>query len=730
MDNGFYADRYLATIDILKKHALWNLELGLLFMPILQHCMPPPSIHKIHQLLTDLSNCEIDTDWAPHKVLLKLKKEVVRHTHAPDLTSEHEQKSWGTDYAISYGIHRIAQQTYKSGQERAEWPNNLKAQVITEFVEMIYEQLGEESVIKKSPLYMDIYQLRDVLLVRYANENKIGIFGNSKTNIEGKEERISEITYLRRSIGNPDAFSHESTRFWDNPPETQFCIQLDDIKPKQTTGSHKHLDPEERTSSEHSDEEYMQNNIQQRLNLFSERPQWVRNNVRSLADANQLSWGSILQYWEFLLTKKLIHSFNISLTCFITGIPKKRWANGLANKHPSLESVHLYERDNILFYKLNGGAKDFFDYYDERNVILLPLPKGINLTNQTIKDGLREESAVRSFNRLHSGPSPNLNNIARSGHSLLRKNFKGETLAFIMSGSVPIEFKARSAYLVTNNDTICELLNNCLSGLKKKVNKRAKQYPQVNQALKNIKEREDACEQHNIGSQLATPNWKFSSFKFHPIKKTMVEKITIETYLERTNQMVLYFYWMIQYSLATRPPGERTESYEIGDFWLHKDKDSDRYFESKVLYIPDILKKQKQEVQICIDNLHSFAQSKGFNVDDIDFTSNKLCYYKATRKKIKPIPLLSSDAIKLTKQYWGLSPQHDRPNAYRHQCASYIHRKLDENHADTWLGHHIDGWCYSAPESAANANILSDVLKAQNQWLEELGFHLIKNPLS
>jgi hypothetical protein len=72
----------------------------------------------------------------------------------------------------------------------------------------------------------------------------------------------------------------------------------------------------------------------------------------------------------------------------------------------------------------------------------------------------------------------------------------------------------------------------------------------------------------------------------------------------------------------------------------------------------------------------------------------------------------------------------DRSNAYRHQCASYIHRKLGENHADTWLGHHIDGWCYSAPESAANANILSDVLKAQNQWLEELGFHLIKNPLS
>jgi len=692
--------------------------------------MPPPSIHQIGLLLTDLANCEIDTDWAPYKVILRLKKVVDRHTLGADLTSKNEQKSWKTDYAIAYGIHCAAQEKDTNLIERPAWPKHIKSEVITDFVETIHKNMGAKHALHHDNLYKDIYQLRDVLIVKYSNKHHLGIARNYQVNILDKEHRISTLLENQQGFGNHHNNRYATPSFWENPPETQFCIQLDDINPKHPTDNQKHLDPEERTSSEHSDEEYMQNNIQQRLNLFSERPQWVRNNVRSLADANQLSWGSILQYWEFLLTKKLIHSFKISLTCFITGIPKKRWANGLVNKHPSLESVHLYGSNNILFYKLNGGAKDFFDYYDERNVILLPLPKGINLTNQTIKYGLREESAVRSFNRLHSGPSPSLNNITRSGHSLLRKNFKGETLAFIMSGSVPIEFTARSAYLATDSDTIYELLNNCLSGLKKEVNQRAKQYPQVNQALKNIKEKESACKQHNIGSQLATPNWQFSSFKLHPIEHTTIKHKMIEAHFERANQMVLYFYWMIQYSLATRPPGEKTESYEIGDFWLHKDKDSDRYFESKVLLIPDLLKTQKKEVHACINNLQSFAQSEGFNVDDIDFETNQLCYYKATRKKIKPIPLLSNEAIRLTKQLWGLAPNLKRPNAYRHQCASYIHRKLGENHADTWLGHHIDGWCYAAPESAANANILSDVLKAQNQWLEELGFHLIKNPLS
>jgi hypothetical protein len=193
---------------------------------------------------------------------------------------------------------------------------------------------------------------------------------------------------------------------------------------------------------------------------------------------------------------------------------------------------------------------------------------------------------------------------------------------------------------------------------------------------------------------------------------------------------VLYFYWMIQYSLATRPAGEKTESFEVGDFWLHKDKDSDRYFESKVLFIPYLLKKQKQEVQACITDLKSFANSEGFNIEAINTESNQLYYYKITQKEINQISLLSSEAIRLSKQTWGITPMLERSNSYRHQCASYIHRKLGENHSDTWLGHHIDGWCYSAPESAANANILSDVLEVQNQWLEKLGFHLIKNPLS
>jgi hypothetical protein len=723
MDSNFYAERYLATIEVLKKHGLWNLELGLLFMPIIQHCMPAPSIHKIHQLLSDLANCEVDTDWAPSPVILKLKKEVARHIHATELTSEFEQQNWGTDYAIAFGIHRIAQQRYMHDKEQCYWPTKLKSEAIEEFVETVYENMGAEQALNKDDLYNDIYQLRDVLIVRYAEQHSLGTYGSSKYHIQVKQKRISNTLQDQQGFGNNKRNRHATPSFWKNPPNTQFCIQIEDIEA--STSSPKKADPDEDVTRGPSDDELMKNNTQQRLNLFSERPRWVRNNVRSLADANQLSWANIFQYWEFLLTKKLNSLFKLSLTCFLTGIHKKRWINGLASHLPTLDSVHLFEENNELRYKLNGGSSDFLYSTEESNVIQLYLSNGISLTKQTIRNGLKDESAVRSFNRRYSGPSPTLNNVCRSGHTLLRKTLKGETLAFIMSGRVPIEFKARSAYLATDSDTIQELFNNCLLGLKKEVRKRAKQHPLVSQAVADINVRKDHCGLHSIGSQLASPNWHFGSFKFHPMKIK-----TIEAYIERTNQMVLYFYWMIQYSLATRPAGEKTESFEVGDFWLHKDKDSDRYFESKVLFIPDLLKKQKQEVQACITDLKSFASSEGFNVEAINTESNQLYYYKFTQKEINQISLLSSEAIRLSKQTWGITPMLERSNAYRHQCASYIHRKLGENHADTWLGHHIDGWCYSAPESTADANILSDVLKAQNQWLEELGFHLIKNPSS
>ena len=725
MNNKFYANRYLATIDILKKHGLWDLELGMLFMPIIQHCMPAPSIHKIHQLLTDLTICKIDTDWAPYDVLLKLRKEVSRHTYAPDLSTEDEQKNWGTDYAIAYGVHRISQQTYQRGKDKIAWPITVRVQVMTEFVETIYENLGSESIITKSSLYMDIYQLRDVLIVRYANENKIGIFGNSRINIQGKEERILEITHLRRSIGNPNIFNDTTSSFWENPPETQFCIQLDDISPKNPTKRQKYSDSEEPTQTEYSDEEYMKNNIQQRLNLFSERPRWLRNNVRSLADGSQLSWGSIFKYWEFILTQERSKIFELSLVSLLTGIPKKRWINGQSSNLLTLDSVHLEEDNEILLYKLNGGATDFFDGFEERNVMRLALPVGLNLTNSTIKAGLKEEGAVRAYSRRYSGPSPTLNNITRSGHTLLRKKFKGETLAFIMAGRMPIEFKARSAYLATDSDTIHKLFNSCFTNLKKEVVKRAKQYPRVNQALKNTKERKTSSNFHLIGSQLATQNWDFSTFKPHSI-----ERKTIEDHIECTNQLVLYFYWMIQYSLATRPTGEKTESSHIGNFWLHKDKNSDRYFESKILLIPKLLKEQMQEIHACVSNMQSFAKKEGYKIDEFDFDPHHLCFYKVTKKIIKAEQLLSSDAIKLTKKFWALTLELDRANAYRHQCASYIHKQLGENHADIWLGHHIDGWSYSAPESSANHKMLNDVLQTQELWLEEMGFHLIKNPLS
>lgn len=97
---------------------------------------------------------------------------------------------------------------------------------------------------------------------------------------------------------------------------------------------------------------------------------------------------------------------------------------------------------------------------------------------------------------------------------------------------------------------------------------------------------------------------------------------------------------------------------------------------------------------------------------------------------LESIPLLSKNATKLTKKLWGISPVLDRNNAHRHQCASYIHRELDETYADAWLGHHLDGWYFASPQSSATITTLNQVSEVQSNWLENLGFRLIRNPLA
>ena len=128
---SFYAERYKETISVLKEHNLWDLEFGMLFLPVIQHCMPPASLYEINDLLDNLVSCEIDTDWAPLQKTKRLKKKIsqiikiieeAKEAKQAELGEEAEAfeknkevkeekeviTDFGTIYPITLGIQRIS----------------------------------------------------------------------------------------------------------------------------------------------------------------------------------------------------------------------------------------------------------------------------------------------------------------------------------------------------------------------------------------------------------------------------------------------------------------------------------------------------------------------------------------------------------------------------------------------------------------------------------------------
>ena len=712
-NNCFFSKRYIATVENLKKNGLWDLEYGLLFLPIIQYCMPAPSISKVSQLLENLIKCEVDTDWAP----LEVSKKLLRKVRTTKVSDENiDDKSWGTDYAIAYGINRIA--------NLPDWPTSIKEEVIKNFTFIIHKNMAASNKLSSIELYTDIYQLRDVLLLEAAKNNNLQLKGNSTLGENDKLARIAVVLRDERSIGQAPNTQRCNKKFWKLSPKISFTIRQ-----KKERSSDQIMRSIDADSPDHeaTNEDYLLNNLQQQQSLFSIRPTWVRSNVRSLADGSQLSWTTIFQYWEFLLKQEKTELFLLSLICFLTGIPKRRWINiSTAEAAYSLDNIILIESRNKLSYRVKEDECSIPKQVSPHNIASLQLPDSIKLTIKSIKKGLNEESSIKAFNSKFPGPSPVLNSISRSGHTLLRKEIKGETLSFLMSGTVPIEFKSRSAYLQTNDLDINELFKSCLTNLKEKAALGSKQYPALNHALMEFNNEGYQPNSQSIGSYLAQDNWAFHDFNIPQYSGS-----DLKHQVELLNHLSLYFFWMMQFAIATRASGKQTSSISIGGYRLHKDKDSKDFIEAKVLIIPELLKSQEIEVEKAIEKVAVSAHQYRYKFERPEYESYDHYLFKVNDRRlaITASPLHSKQALKLTREFWGIQPLYRRSNAHRHQSATFMHQQLSEIHADTWLGHHIDGWYFSAPESSASHQVLADVLDFQNAWLEKLGFHLVRNPL-
>lgn len=729
----FLEKRYLETVGLLKDLGLWDLETGMKFLPIIQYCMPPPSFDKIHELLGNLHSSGVNTDWAPSSDLLTLRNKMTKakvnisRRNTPFKMVRGDSTKYGTEYPISYGISKIAKQK--------DWGIN-RAVLIKKFVETVYYTTAKQSLLFSETYYRNIFNLRDVIITDFADYGvRVPTVGQFDKDIDEKSTKVqlikSNYILLGVKAGKPVA---DSDRFWANPPEAKFTLPPDfnNLMDK-TLPSHDN--PRPLVGFEPGDftrppepEDFLLNNTQQKSNPYYSQPKWVRNNVRSLADANQITWSTLFDYWERVLKAGKKEIFNLTLVTLLTGIRKRRWVNATYDVNTTLTAENMYiSTSNTIKLTINRAAHVFTSNESyAKNFTILSIPKALQLDKKQVKAGLSEEGMARGFEAANPGIKPLLNNIARSGHTLLRKNIAGELPAFILAGDIPIEFKARNAYYQTKNSDVNHLLQRCIAEFKRIFSRSCEHYPLISKELKEINFADAApVKEHLLGSQLAKPNLNFSKFSITPYQGN-----DLVFYIELLNNLELYYLWMLNYSYAIRPWGHETGHYPNNNLLLHQDKNSSDYNEAKLLFISNLVRDQKQELDKCRLAVATHHQVLKSSLNKKSCEQPLFHKYIYGTKTLESLPLQAKKATELAEKIWaGVKPVLSRSNAHRHQCASYIHRELGEPYADAWLGHHIDGWYFASPQASSPISILSDVSKIQQKWLKTNGFSLIRNPL-
>lgn len=721
---SFILDSYRRSAELCKSLGLWDIEHGLILRGILQHCLPPPTLEYLLSLITILKDCEVNTDWAPldkvqdlHKRLKLLSKSSSASQHDPESIP-----NWRTQFPVFYGIKRFSEQS---------WEVSIRAKAICDFAEVIHEQLGQ--IHSQDIYYKDVYSFRDFLIIKQSEQLKVKPRGKLDGNYTQKVMIYQEIR-KGRQIGYRDI--HDNPHFWSSVPEIKLQWSPGAFNNhEQSLSADESKDTDDQQSSPL---DALKNNEQQQ-NVHLIHPIWLRDNVRSLADFQQLSWAIIFKYWAMLLDKNRNSLFKLSYLTFLTGVRKNRWQNYLTRNSLNLTDDNLRLRIDdesnspLLEYRVKRGATQFDQSMTNHRILSIRLPRDLVLDASELKCALNEHSILRTFKRNNPGPTPHLSNMALSSHNLL-SHLQSEIESFILAGQIPIEFQARAAYFTIGNKNINTLLNHRVST----IISLAKQYQPNNKSLHQALKAEfslDSIKNNQLGSQLGEGNFLRPNTHLKTNRKsTTTQKVQL------LNELELYAYWMDAYCFAGRPKGDETERLNTLDTIFHKDKDSSDYKESKVLLKPTIYKQQEIELQKARDTLlrhckkysiklRSKKEQKNLN----GFTSqeSKFFTYSYNRKKkaITLTELNSQLGLRLVKNIYGITPNLERSNSHRHQCATFAHQMYSEEIADAWLGHHIDGHYFAAPESSASINVLNKVQEAQERILDAANFRLIKNPL-
>lgn len=728
--NHWLSHRYLETIKVLREDGLWNLDDGLILLPYIQHCLPPPNLNSIRQSMSELILMGVDTDWFPLAEMKRIHKKI-RGT--PDSLIEGkadqaQKESIGHDYPIHYGIRRICSQR--------DWSVEIQRLAVVQFIEFIYKNTGPANYINPSNYYSDVYSTRDVYICLVAKKYQLPVSGQHRKGLQKKLLLLKKIRSESRWVGNHVKDGRQDfpdVPFWENAPEIPYRFIISSTPDSSTPApgtppdsSHEPGDLRDLTATPPSEHE----NLIPKLLV-----KWARQNVRSEADAGALSWGIIFRYWEFLLTKSRMEQFLISVLALATGIPKKRWQS-LSSDETALKQgglvISLTARH--LVYKVQNIASDFSQTPADKAPISQCLQLAIPSCWQNffsapetfIAQGIKEESSLRGYSRKYGGVTPTINRMARSGHALLRREFLGELRSHILSGNIPIELQNRSAYQAVSNQKINEGFQAVLQTLVEKPLSNMSEFPRVHAELQEInKSTFELCSDHLVGSQLSAPSKTlFKAPKLLPGTSGLPLKLIVAD----LNQLELYYFWMQQFAMADRAVGELTGTTYSRSVRWHRDKDSHEHEESKIHLAPDLLLQQFLEVQKARSYLQGIVATYGQELTLPSNDHRAMVFKVAAQNKVKDKFLDSKTAQRKAEELWGYQPPYGRRNAHRHRAATWMAEHNGEIQADILLGHHVDGWDLFAPESSASMNILKELKTASDEVIVLNGFKLLRSP--
>lgn len=686
---------------------------------LIQHCLPPATIHDLKALLQLLITIDLDANWG-----IKFELELMlERANAHNTASAVATRKVGRSHPVYFGIQRI---------NDLPWPNNIKAKCIDEFVTLVYATTAPSESVVNTEYYMDVYQTRDVLICKYSDIFSLKVHAHTRSNFGDKLERFSEVSANRRSVGAIIKMPIKSAGFWSQPPRLYL---------------HQNRKEQDSLLNLESAESYFTSNeggvLSSEFQLLTGRRRklnWDRENVPSISDQNHLGHSKIVHYIRHLLANSEHALAALAIITYSTSLaPRRLYEIQQTQQEPSVSNDIFYNASTgILSFGVFGGATNFESKtkLSKSEIVTLQIPKPFNtfLVRQIgqFKELITKDYPLNAYSKRNLGVRPTLARISKS--SLCNLHFKEllRTDVFLMRGKIPIQHQNESAYFTANNATLDDHFQKTLLQVISQVDLFNYLEPSLQKAVYKLATNPPG-HSYPLGSQLGNAgpydfyNACTTSISQHLEKAGEFSAQQRVSLVAALNDLEVYYYFLLQFANAGRAVGPNT-NHELNEkYSIYRDKDS-KHFKEKlfittsplVLEQFDVLKAFREKVLKATSLYGIYYQYDG---------SPNLAYQIEVddAKKVGQIKKLNAlSACKYIKAQWGIQFPFGRPNTPRHMSSSFSRSESNETIANAWLNHHIDGYAPFSPTSPTNCReLFTELQRIRDQWLLQNNFKII-----